>query len=113
MLEYLKSKTRVLVTHQLNLLDKVDRVVVMDKGRIVASGTFADLQTQGVNFLSILKSKGEEDKQQQDSKQQQPTNQNHKNTRSADPVTRSSSNLKDRLTSAEEQTVGSVEWATY
>ncbi|KAI8927875.1 P-loop containing nucleoside triphosphate hydrolase protein [Entophlyctis helioformis] len=39
----LKSKTVVLVTHQLHLLPKVDFVVVLDNGRVAETGTFKDL----------------------------------------------------------------------
>jgi ATP-binding cassette, subfamily C (CFTR/MRP), member 1 len=37
----LANKTRVLVTHALHVLDKVDYVYVMDEGQIVEEGTFA------------------------------------------------------------------------
>ncbi|KAJ3326933.1 hypothetical protein HDU76_012497 [Blyttiomyces sp. JEL0837] len=39
----LDGKTRVLVTHQLYVLPKVDRIVVLDHGKIVEQGTFEEL----------------------------------------------------------------------
>lgn len=36
----LASKTRVLVTHSLHVLDKTDYIYVMDSGAIVEQGTF-------------------------------------------------------------------------
>ena len=36
----LADKTRVLVTHALHVLDKVDYIYVMDNGKIVEQGTF-------------------------------------------------------------------------
>ncbi|KAI8847092.1 P-loop containing nucleoside triphosphate hydrolase protein [Chytridium lagenaria] len=39
----LEGTTRVLVTHQLHVLEKCDWVVVMDEGRVVEEGTFDDL----------------------------------------------------------------------
>ena len=36
----LRGKTRVLITHQLSLLNQVDRVMVLDNGNVTAIGTF-------------------------------------------------------------------------
>ncbi|KAI8925132.1 hypothetical protein BC831DRAFT_281166 [Entophlyctis helioformis] len=48
----LKSKTVVLVTHQLHLLPKVDFVVVLDNGRVAETGTFKDLMAVPESALS-------------------------------------------------------------
>ncbi|KAJ3108605.1 hypothetical protein HDU96_007467 [Phlyctochytrium bullatum] len=39
----LSGKTRLLVTHQLRFLDAVDWVIVMDEGKVVETGTVAEL----------------------------------------------------------------------
>ena len=39
----LKGKTRILVTHALDCLPKVDRIIIMNKGQIDYDGTFDDL----------------------------------------------------------------------
>lgn len=39
-----KDKTRILVTHAIDFLHLADRVVIMDKGKISACGTYKDLQ---------------------------------------------------------------------
>jgi ATP-binding cassette subfamily C protein LapB len=36
--EYLEGRTLVLVTHRASLLDLVDRLIVMDAGKVVADG---------------------------------------------------------------------------
>jgi ABC-type multidrug transport system fused ATPase/permease subunit len=38
--EYLKNKTRVIVTHLLNILPDSDRVILISDGKIAAEGTF-------------------------------------------------------------------------
>lgn len=38
--KHCKDKTRVLVTHAIDFLGLVDRVIVMKEGRIVAQGPF-------------------------------------------------------------------------
>jgi ABC-type multidrug transport system ATPase subunit len=48
----LKDKTRILVTHGLHLLDKCDKVIVMEEGRIVCNDT-PDVVKQDENFIRI------------------------------------------------------------
>jgi ABC-type multidrug transport system fused ATPase/permease subunit len=57
--ELMRDKTRVLVTHHVHFLERCDTILVMDKGRIVASGTFQELQSQNITALlsSISKDK--------------------------------------------------------
>jgi ATP-binding cassette subfamily C (CFTR/MRP) protein 1 len=37
----LANRTRILVTHSLHILDKVDYIYVMDNGTIIEQGTFS------------------------------------------------------------------------
>ena len=41
---YLKDKTRVLVTHAIDILNQADRIILLDQGRILAQGTFDELK---------------------------------------------------------------------
>ncbi|KAL6264110.1 hypothetical protein P5V15_004188 [Pogonomyrmex californicus] len=56
---YLKNKTRILVTHQLQYLKQCDYIIVLNNGQVENEGTFIDLQEKRINFLEIL-SKDEE-----------------------------------------------------
>lgn len=40
----MRGRTRILVTNQLHILPQVDSIIVMDRGRIVERGTFAELK---------------------------------------------------------------------
>ena len=40
----LKNKTRILVTHAIDFVHYADSIIIMDKGRISAQGTFDELQ---------------------------------------------------------------------
>ncbi|KAL2913256.1 hypothetical protein HK105_207258 [Polyrhizophydium stewartii] len=51
---YLKSKTILLVTHQLHFLPQADRVVVMDGGRVVEQGRFDDLMAKPDGVLAKM-----------------------------------------------------------
>ncbi|XP_046668372.1 probable multidrug resistance-associated protein lethal(2)03659 isoform X3 [Homalodisca vitripennis] len=50
----LKNKTVILVTHQMHHLDSVDHIVLMQAGRVVAGGTYRELQASGQQFTKLL-----------------------------------------------------------
>lgn len=49
----LDGKTRLLVTHKLDVLPSADWIIVLRDGGIQAQGTLADLQAKGVNFGDV------------------------------------------------------------
>jgi len=51
----LKDCTRVLVTHNIQYLNEADLILVMDKGKIIAHGTYQELVRVGGLFLDLLK----------------------------------------------------------
>nr|XP_012235196.1 PREDICTED: multidrug resistance-associated protein 4-like isoform X2 [Linepithema humile] len=51
---YLQSKTRILVTHQLQYLKQCDYIVILNNGQIENEGTYANLQEKHVNFLETF-----------------------------------------------------------
>uniref|UniRef100_A0A915HS22 Uncharacterized protein n=1 Tax=Romanomermis culicivorax TaxID=13658 RepID=A0A915HS22_ROMCU len=69
--DYLKSKTRILVTNQLQYLKYADHIIVLKDGKVQASGSYDDLSALGDRFTSILRETEESfQKCQQDQKQQ-------------------------------------------
>ena len=50
----LRGKTRVLVTHQLQWLPRMDSVVVLDGGHVHTQGSYEQLLEDGVQFDSLL-----------------------------------------------------------
>lgn len=51
-----KERTTVLITHKLATMQMCDRLIVVDKGRIVQHGTYAQLQAQPmVSYLSACR----------------------------------------------------------
>ncbi|XP_019724109.1 ATP-binding cassette sub-family C member 4 isoform X2 [Hippocampus comes] len=60
----LKSKPRILVTHQLQYLKGADQIVVLKEGHMVAKGTYTELQRSGLDFTSLLKKDEEEEPHQ-------------------------------------------------
>jgi ABC-type multidrug transport system fused ATPase/permease subunit len=50
----LENKCRILATHQLHVLARCNRIVLMDKGRIAACDTFQNLMTNNETFKRML-----------------------------------------------------------
>nr|XP_023022905.1 probable multidrug resistance-associated protein lethal(2)03659 [Leptinotarsa decemlineata] len=48
---YLKNKTRILVTHQLQVLKQADLIVIIDKGKIQRIGTYKDISETDLSTL--------------------------------------------------------------
>ncbi|KAL1140805.1 hypothetical protein AAG570_000733 [Ranatra chinensis] len=51
---YLKNKTIILVTHQLQYLNNVDNIILLENGTIKAEGTYSELQQTGQDFTKLL-----------------------------------------------------------
>lgn len=56
----LKDRIRILVTHQIQLLDKVDRILAIQNGRIKYSGSLTQLIEEGVDFVTLLRENDKE-----------------------------------------------------
>lgn len=66
----LAGKTRLLVTHQLNVLSQVDRVVLMENSRIVAVGTLRELVAQGYDLNKYIRSSSPSSSEQNQQEQE-------------------------------------------
>ncbi|XP_034484923.1 probable multidrug resistance-associated protein lethal(2)03659 [Drosophila innubila] len=51
---YLRNELVILVTHQLQFLEQADLIVIMDKGKISAMGTYDAMQRSGLDFAQLL-----------------------------------------------------------
>jgi ATP-binding cassette subfamily C (CFTR/MRP) protein 4 len=52
--EYLKTKTVVLVTHQIHFIKKATKILVLKEGRPLAFGSYDQLCESGVDFISLI-----------------------------------------------------------
>ncbi|KAF5277747.1 hypothetical protein FQR65_LT03727 [Abscondita terminalis] len=57
--EYLRHKTVILVTHQLQYLQDVDHIIYIDNGYIQAQGTYKELLSSGLDFTKLLTAEAE------------------------------------------------------
>ncbi|XP_053965144.1 probable multidrug resistance-associated protein lethal(2)03659 [Anastrepha ludens] len=51
---FLRRNIVILVTHQLQFLENADLIVIMDKGRISAVGTYDSMRSTGLDFANLL-----------------------------------------------------------
>ncbi|OPJ66586.1 hypothetical protein AV530_016615 [Patagioenas fasciata monilis] len=51
----LKSKTRILVTHNLTVLPHADLIIIMEEGRISQMGTYQELISKRANFVDLTR----------------------------------------------------------
>lgn len=61
----LKDRCRILATHQLHVLSRCDRIVVMDQGKIHAVDTFDNLMRDNEVFQRLLSTSGQEDAEEE------------------------------------------------
>ncbi|KAJ1329416.1 ATP-binding cassette subfamily C (CFTR/MRP) member 1 [Microdochium nivale] len=101
----LKDKCRILATHQLWVLSRVDRIVWMEGGKIQAVDTFDNLTANHAGFRQLMESTAvekEEEKEEGATVEAKPEDK---------PKTKKK--RAPGLMQAEERAVASVPWSTY
>ena len=110
----LKNKTRVLVTHAVDFIDRADRIIIMEGGRIKHIGTYDDLQHSDemkhiIQVLSEISHKeDEEDEEDKDYDQKYESNRIN-NSENASFLT----NNWAKLTDEENDEDIDVPWSIY
>lgn len=64
---YLREKTVILVTHQLQYLKEVDQIIILENGDMKAQGSYRQLQDSGLDFAKLLHSQPLEEEQERPS----------------------------------------------
>ncbi|XP_076757725.1 putative multidrug resistance-associated protein lethal(2)03659 isoform X1 [Xylocopa sonorina] len=95
-MKYLKGKTRILVTHQLQYLRNVDRIIVLKDGEIQAEGSYNELASVGIDFGRLLENEPDENEPSGSAPPSRSTSRNASIT--------SLSSLKSNLTEKDDPT---------
>ncbi|XP_038065585.1 multidrug resistance-associated protein 4-like [Patiria miniata] len=59
-LHEMRDKAVILVTHQLQFIDKADKILILKEGKVAGYGTYQELQEDGMDFAALLKKKSED-----------------------------------------------------
>ncbi|CAK3849796.1 ABC transporter [Lecanosticta acicola] len=105
----LKGKARVLATHQLHVLNRVDRIVWMKEGGIHKVATFPELMANDSEFQELMKTTATEEHQEEEE---------HANDDEREEEKKQARKKKGRkpagaLMQQEERAVDSVGWSVY
>ena len=103
----LKDKCRILATHQLWVLNRCDRIIWMEGGKIQAVDTFDNLMSNHEGFKQLMETTAVED-----------TSENDAAEAEAKPAEEQQKDRKKKkrgpgLMQAEERAVSSVPWSVY
>jgi ABC-type transport system involved in cytochrome bd biosynthesis fused ATPase/permease subunit len=71
----LKNKTRIMVTHYLHLLDQVDKVIFIDKGKLAAIGSYSEIKELDA-FKEFAQASAEDEAEAEKEKSQAEEEQN-------------------------------------
>mmetsp|Transcript_5061 Transcript_5061/g.21923 ORF Transcript_5061/g.21923 Transcript_5061/m.21923 type:complete len:1209 (+) Transcript_5061:252-3878(+) len=113
----LADKTRLLVTHHVQYLEKVDRVIVVSNGTVSADGSFWELKNQGFSFHFL---KAAEDEQEEEPEQDAPEDSKtidgpkvQQQLQNGTMKTGGGETEKGKLMTTEERVVGKVKMKIY
>ena len=59
-MDYLKKKIVILVTHQIQFIQKATKILILKEGNCLAYGSFDELQEMGIDFMSLLAKKDDD-----------------------------------------------------
>jgi ABC-type multidrug transport system fused ATPase/permease subunit len=102
----MSQKSRILVTHQLNILHRCDRVVVLSEGKIVADGTFEHLLANNSEFQQMMATVAQEERQGMHGEYE-------RHASGEERVGEGAPNERDALMQDEERAISSVRWSVY
>ncbi|SMR55073.1 unnamed protein product [Zymoseptoria tritici ST99CH_1E4] len=105
----LKGKARVLATHQLHVLHRVDRIVWMKDGHIFKIATFPELMANDAEFQKLMETTASEEKKEDEAE----VNEDEVEEEKKDAKKKRSRKPAAALMQQEERAVKSVGWGVY
>ena len=104
----LRDKCRILATHQLHILNRCDRIIWLQEGRIEAFDTFDNLMANNKGFAKMMVTTAQEEREGDDESSKGEDAEADKKAKK-----KKSSKAPAALMQAEERAVKSVTWDVY
>ncbi|KAF5283707.1 hypothetical protein FQR65_LT13742 [Abscondita terminalis] len=111
--EYLKEKTIILVTHQVQHLKEVDRIIILENGKIKIEGTYQELQSSGLDFAKLLRKDSIKDIDEEDDIELPLRKGSYQRQNSVVNLKKSEKVGEEPLVVEEQRTSGSVSGSVY
>ena len=105
----LKDKCRILATHQLHVLNRCDRIIWLQEGRIESVDTFSNLMLYNEAFRELMASTAQEEKTEEEAQ----VNDDEVEDEKKDAKKRKAAKKGAALMQQEERAVESVSWNVY
>ena len=109
----LKGKCRVLATHQLHVLQRCDRIVMLDEGAIRTVDTFANLMANDEEFQKMMATTAQEEKQEEEEEDAEKTALDERAAAKKGAEKRKKTKKAVALMQEEERATKSVPWSVY
>jgi len=111
----LQGKCRILATHQLHVLDRCDRIIFMQDGKIDAIGTYDELRSNNRGFIDMLAATKSHEKEKTDEEDEEVAVEEVRPniTRANTKVSVHESKKAEELMQKEERQQNSIKWAVY
>lgn len=106
----LRNKCRILATHQLWVLNRCDRIIWMEKGRIQAVDTFERLMADHAGFQHLMETTAVEKKED---KEDDDEDEKKDDVDGADKTKKKKKKKQQALMQQEERATSSVPWSVY
>ncbi|KAK2579439.1 hypothetical protein KPH14_002650 [Odynerus spinipes] len=111
--KYLKGKTRILVTHQLQYLRNVNRIIVFKDGTIQAEGSYDELGSKGVDFGRLLETQAHAEEHNSSAPPSRSNSRNPSITSLSSYMTNDTSKQPEPEEVAEMRTSGNISGRVY
>ncbi|CAI2362549.1 unnamed protein product [Moneuplotes crassus] len=106
--EKLKDRTRIMVTHAIDFLDKVDRIIVMDKGEVIFDGSFEEIKSN--EYFNVILSHMDKDESEGEGSSEDDKDDGNSELQCTKNYL---SEKGSTITTNENEEEVNVEWATY
>lgn len=109
----LKDRCRILATHQLHVLNRCDRIVVMDEGRIDAVDTFDNLMRDNELFRRLMSTSRQEDSKDEEEDAEELAEEEIEKPKEVETTPKAPAKPAAALMQQEEKATASVGWGVW